>query len=204
MNRYGIFYNYKTIGDVLLIVFDGVEIPDRVDKRDDVVALYKGNEIIGINIFNFSEIVKLKVNGLIPVINEKFFEIINNILKNHDLPLLDYQKDSGFKVASILECEEHPDSEHLHVLKVDVGEDKPLDIVCGAFNARVGLKCVCATPYTFMPNGKQIIPSKLLGVQSNGMLCSGRELNLDGYEGKHGLLELDENYSVGSDFFKAI
>ena len=80
-------------------------------------------------------------------------------------------------------------------------KDKELQIVCGAFNAKKDLICVCALPYAFMPSGKQIIPGKLLGIDSNGMLCSGRELSLDGYENKRGLLELDDTYKVGSDFF---
>jgi len=200
--KYAIFYNYKTVGDVLLIVFDSNTIPDKVVSKDDITSLYKGNQLIGINIFNISETMKIKADGLIPVLNEKVFNVINNILKNHDLQMLDYQAESGFKVAKILTCEEHPDSEHLHVLTVDIGEEKLLDIVCGAANAREGLICVCATPLTFMPNGQQIIPSKFLGIQSNGMLCSGRELNLPGYENVHGLLELDANYTIGSDFFK--
>lgn len=200
--KYAIYYNYKTVGDVLLIVFDANKNPNKIIKKDDVVALYKDNELVGYNIIDISELVKIKVNGLLPVVNEKFLAIINDKLKNANFEPLPEQKESGFKVAEIVECEEHPDSEHLHVLKVNVGEEKLLDIVCGAFNARVGLKCVCATPYAFMPNGQQIIPEKLLGIQSNGMLCSGRELNLPGYENKHGLLELDDNYMIGSDFFK--
>lgn len=195
------YYNFETVGDVLLIVFDSYQKPDRIVKKDDVTVLYYNDKIIGINIFNISEIMKIKVNGLIPIVNQKMLDVINNILKNHGLDSLDYQKESGFKVAKIVECEEHPDSEHLHILKVDIGDKDLVDIVCGASNARVGLICVCATAYTFMPNGEQIIPSKLLGEQSNGMLCSGRELNLPGYENIHGLLELDNNHAIGSDFF---
>ena len=202
--KYAIYYNYKTIGDDLIIVFDSNAHPDQVKQNGDVVALYKDDKLVGINILNFSEIMKLKVDGFIPVINEKILNVINNTLINAGFEPLEKQNESGFRVANIVECEEHPESEHLHILKVDVGNNELLDIVCGAYNARVGLKCVCALPYTFMPNGQQIIPSKLLGVQSNGMLCSGRELALPGYEGKHGLLELDENFIVGSDFFKEV
>ena len=202
--KYAIYYNYKTIGDVLVIIFDSNAHPDKVKKSNDVVGLYKDDKLVGINILNFSEIMKLKVDGFIPVINRKMLEIINDTLANAGFEPLEEQKESGFRVAEIVECEEHPDSEHLHLLKVNIGNNEVLDIVCGAFNARVGLKCVCALPYTFMPNGQQIIPSKLLGIQSNGMLCSGRELALPGYEGKHGLLELDANSVVGSDFFKEV
>lgn len=201
MDRYGVFYNYKTIGDVLLIIFDQRENPDEVIKQDDVVVIKKNKKIIGINIFNISKIMKIKANGFIPLLDDKVLDVINHILENHNLPILEKQINSGFVVAKITNIEEHPDSDHLHICNVDVGEDKELQIVCGAFNARKDLICVCALPYAFMPSGKQIIPGKLLGIDSNGMLCSGRELSLDGYENKRGLLELDDTYKVGSDFF---
>ena len=201
MDRYGVFYNYKTIGDVLLIIFDQRENPDEVIKQDDVVVIKRNKKIIGINIFNISKIMKIKANGFIPLLDDKVLDVINHILENHNLPILEKQINSGFVVAKITNIEEHPDSDHLHVCNVDVGEDKELQIVCGAFNAKKDLICVCALPYAFMPSGKQIIPGKLLGIDSNGMLCSGRELSLDGYENKRGLLELDDTYKVGSDFF---
>ena len=80
MNRYGLFYNYKTLGDVLLIVFKPTENPDEVIKMDDVVVLKKNNEVIGINIFNISKIMKIKANGFIPLVEDKVLNIINHIL----------------------------------------------------------------------------------------------------------------------------
>jgi len=65
--KYAIFYNYKTVGDVLLIVFDSNTIPDKVVLKDDVTSLYIGDKLIGINIFNISETMKIKADGLIPV-----------------------------------------------------------------------------------------------------------------------------------------
>lgn len=201
MNRYGLFYNFKTIGDVLLIVFKPLEIPDEVIKKENVVVLKKAGEVIGVNIFDISKIMKIKANGFIPLVDDKVLEVINHILENHDIEPLEKLDNSGFKVAKIVDIEEHPESDHLHICKVDVGHSDYLEIVCGAFNARKDLICVCALPYTFMPSGRQIVPGKLLGVDSYGMLCSGRELALEGYENKRGLLELDEKYVVGSDFF---
>lgn len=201
MNRYALYYDYESIGDVLLIVFDSNTIPNVIKRDNDVVSLYKDDKLIGINIFNISKIMKIKAKGYIPLVSDRVLEVINTILKNSNVPELPDQKDSGFKVAKIVDIEEHPDSEHLHICTVDIGEKEPLQIVCGAFNARKDLICVCATPYTFMPNGQSIIPNKLLGIDSYGMLCSGRELNLEGYEGKRGLLELDESYTIGSDFW---
>lgn len=201
MNRYALYYDYESIGDVLLIVFDSNTIPNVIKRDNDVVSLYKDDKLIGINIFNISKIMKIKAKGYIPLVSDRVLEVINTILKNSNVAELPDQKDSGFRVAKIVDIEEHPDSEHLHICTVDIGEKEPLQIVCGAFNARKDLICVCATPYTFMPNGQSIIPNKLLGIDSYGMLCSGRELNLEGYEGKKGLLELDESYTLGSDFW---
>lgn len=201
MNRYALYYDYESIGDVLLIVFDSNTIPNVIKRDNDVVSLYKDDKLIGINIFNISKIMKIKAKGYIPLVSDRVLEVINTILKNSNVAELPAQKDSGFKVAKIVDIEEHPDSEHLHICTVDIGEKEPLQIVCGAFNARKDLICVCATPYTFMPNGQSIIPNKLLGIDSYGMLCSGRELNLEGYEGKRGLLELDDSYAIGSDFW---
>lgn len=200
--KYALYYDYETIGDVLLIVINPSLIPTKEVKTNDVVALYYHDELIGINIFNISKIIKIKAKGLIPLINEDVLNVINHVLENASLNKLPPLDDSGFKVAKIIDIEEHLDSEHLHICQVDVGEKELLQIVCGAANARKDLLCVCATPYTFMPNGQQIIPNKLLGIQSNGMLCSGRELNLEGYEGKRGLLELSSEYKVGTDFWK--
>lgn len=200
--KYALYYDYETIGDVLLVVIKPTVIPTKEVKINDVVALYNKDELIGINIFNISKVIKIKAKGLIPLINEDILNVINHILENANLDKLPIQIESGFRVAKIVDIDEHPDSEHLHICMVDIGDKEPLQIVCGASNARKDLICVCATPFTFMPNGQQIIPNKLLGIQSNGMLCSGRELNLEGYEGKRGLLELSDEYKVGTDFWK--
>ncbi len=200
--KYALYYDYETIGDVLLVVIEPTIIPTKEVKINDVVALYNKDELIGINIFNISKVIKIKAKGLIPLINEDILNVINHILENANLVKLPMQIESGFRVAKIVDIDEHPDSEHLHICMVDIGDKDPLQIVCGASNARKDLVCVCATPFTFMPNGQQIIPNKLLGIQSNGMLCSGRELNLEGYEGKRGLLELSDEYKVGTDFWK--
>lgn len=200
--KYGLYYNHNLIGDILLVVFNPNAIPTKVITKDDIVALYKDEELVGYNFLDISKDIKIKANGYIPLINNEVTDILNHMLKNAGLPELDYLDDSGFKVAKIIKMEEHPDSDHLHICEVDVGEEKHLQIVCGSFNAKEGLKVVCAMPYAFMPNGQIIVPGELLGVKSDGMLCSGRELNLPGYDNIRGLYILDDNYVVGSDFFR--
>lgn len=200
--RYALYYNYKIIGDVLMVVFDSNSYPDTVKTVNNVTALYKEDQIIGYNIFNISKTLKIHAGGFIPLIDKKVLEVINSILVNEGFEQLEYQNDSGFVVGEIIYMEEHPDSEHLHICKVNIGKEEPLQIVCGSYNAKIGIKVVCATLYTFMPSGKQILPSKLLNVPSFGMLCSGRELALPGYENIKGLYILDDTYNIGDDFFK--
>ena len=199
--KYGLYYNKEKIGDVLIIIFKSNEIANFIKTTENCRVLYRNNELVGINILNISKILKIKSHGFLPLINKEVLDVINSILLNNGLEALPYQNESGFVVAKIIDMEEHPESDHLHICKVDCGNNNILQIVCGAYNAKVGMKVVCALPYAFMPNGQQIIPSKLLGIESNGMLCSGRELNLSGYDNVRGLLELDETYKIGNDFW---
>ena len=201
MKDYALFYDYHTIGDVLLIVKDLETKPDKKVTNGDVVSLYKNDELIGINIFNISSVLKIKSKGLIVLPMKEMIDVINNILRNAEVETLDYKEESGFKIGHVLTCEEHPDSDHMHVLTVDV-KDEVLDIVCGAPNVKVGQKVVVATLGTTMFDGKKIVPSELRGIKSNGMLCSPRELHLEGAPQVRGILVLDENAKIGEDFFK--
>ncbi len=198
-----LFYNFHTIGDVLMIVIDAKVKPTRVEKKENVVALYQEDRLIGVNILSFSEIVKMKSTGLILLPPKQLIDVINHILRNAQLETLDAIDESGFKIGKVLSCEEHPDSDHLHVCKVDVG-DKVLDIVCGAPNVVEGMKTVVAMPGTMMFDGSEIVPSELRGVASSGMLCSPRELHLENAPQVRGLIVLDANAPVGQDFFKYI
>jgi phenylalanyl-tRNA synthetase beta chain len=85
----------------------------------------------------------------------------------------------GVLVAEILRCERHPEADRLQICEVAIGNAQTLQIVCGAPNARVGLKAPLATVGTSLPGGMQIKPAKLRGVESQGMLCSAKELGLD-------------------------
>ncbi|MDP2057352.1 MAG: phenylalanine--tRNA ligase subunit beta, partial [Thiobacillus sp.] len=100
-------------------------------------------------------------------------------------------------VAEILSAEKHPNADRLRVCQVDVGETAPVTIVCGAPNAAAGLKVPCARPGAQLP-GIEIKVAKVRGVESFGMLCSTRELGLEG--AADGLMVLDADAPVGEDF----
>ena len=110
-------------------------------------------------------------------------------------------------VGEIKECEEHPDSDHLHVCKVDVGREV-LQIVCGAPNARKGIKVIVALPGAVLPGDFTIKRGVIRGVESNGMMCSLAELGIESkfltQADKEGIHELPETATVGADPIKVM
>jgi phenylalanyl-tRNA synthetase beta chain len=101
----------------------------------------------------------------------------------------------GVVVAEIVGCEPHPNADKLRVCQVSIGADETVQIVCGAPNARSGLKAPLATIGTTLASGIQIKKAALRGVDSNGMLCSAKELGIDA--DASGLLELPADATVG-------
>jgi phenylalanyl-tRNA synthetase beta chain len=102
---------------------------------------------------------------------------------------------AGVVVAEIVACEQHPNADKLRVCQVSVGGPVPLQIVCGAPNARAGLKAPLATIGAKLPNGIDIKKAALRGVESNGMLCSAKELAIDA--DASGLMELPSDAPAG-------
>ncbi|HZV63129.1 MAG TPA: phenylalanine--tRNA ligase subunit beta [Methylophilaceae bacterium] len=99
-------------------------------------------------------------------------------------------------VAQILSAEKHPDADRLQVCQVDAGAGEPLQVVCGAANARPGLKVACAMVGAELP-GISIRQAKVRGVESFGMLCSAKELGIS--LESSGIIELADDAPVGKD-----
>jgi phenylalanyl-tRNA synthetase beta chain len=108
-----------------------------------------------------------------------------------------------FKVVQILEAVQHPNADRLRVCKVDNGTGAPLQIVCGAPNARAGLKTVLGLPGTYIP-GKDITLSvgKIRGVESQGMMISGAEIGFN--EDHSGIIEMPEDAPIGTPFAEVL
>jgi phenylalanyl-tRNA synthetase beta chain len=104
-----------------------------------------------------------------------------------------------FRIARVLTAEKHPQADKLQVLSVDLGDGTPLQVVCGAPNARAGLVGVLGLPGGVVPaNGMELRKSAIRGVESNGMMCSTRELCLG--EDHDGIIELPEDAPIGTSF----
>ena len=139
--------------------------------------------------------------------NKKESEIIKK-LTDIGLEVESFEKISseanGFKVAKIVNVEQHPNADKLKVCDVDIGDHKTIKVVCGAPNAKKNLLTIYASPGSIIPKNKmKLSVSKIRGVTSYGMLCSESELNLS--NNSEGIMELKlSNYSnqIGKNFFK--
>ena len=102
----------------------------------------------------------------------------------------------GIVVAEIKSVEEHPESRKLHLLKVDIGEDELVDVVCGAPNVRVGMKTAFAKLGARIGE-ITIAPRKLAGYTSNGMCCSEKEIGIS--DANDGIIDITEDVALGTD-----
>ncbi|HEY7787525.1 MAG TPA: phenylalanine--tRNA ligase subunit beta, partial [Casimicrobiaceae bacterium] len=105
-------------------------------------------------------------------------------------------------VGAITSVAPHPDADRLRVCTVDVGLAQPLQIVCGAANAAVGMRAPCALEGATLPDGTTIARTTMRGVESQGMLCSARELGIA--DEASGLLTLLPDAAPGRDVREAL
>ncbi len=104
-----------------------------------------------------------------------------------------------FVIASVISAEKHPNADRLRVCMVDIGDGKPIQVVCGAPNARAGMKGVFSAPGTFIP-GKNITLTvgTIRGVESRGMLCSAAELLIS--DDHEGIIDLPADAPIGKSY----
>ncbi len=106
-------------------------------------------------------------------------------------------------IGKVLDCQMHPDSDHLHICQVEIRPNEVTQIVCGAPNVQTGVKAIVALPGAILPGDFKIKPSKIRGVESNGMLCSLQELGIEEKyveeEFKNGIYLLPNDAEVGTN-----
>ncbi|CDZ35114.1 phenylalanine--tRNA ligase subunit beta [Neorhizobium galegae] len=104
-----------------------------------------------------------------------------------------------FVIAKVLSAEKHPSADRLKVLMVDAGDGKPVQVVCGAPNARAGLVGAFAKPGTYVPGiDVTLAVGNIRGVESHGMMCSEKELDMS--DNHDGIIDLPEDAPVGTPF----
>lgn len=196
------FYNPETLGDILLVILKENVENQETETKGDITRIFnvENNETIGFNVKNIQAKLDLQDVGHI-VLKENQVAVLNNLIKENgfnDELVADLAP--KFVVGHVDEMEDHPDSDHLHITKINVGADEDLQIVCGASNIQQGQNVVVALVGAVMPDGKIIWPGKLRGVESFGMCCSASELALPNAEKGHGILVLDESEVAGTAF----
>lgn len=192
---YGIYYNQ--LFDVLMVVKKN-EPSQLIDIKGDVVLLGgKNDEINGINIFKVSQ--DLHPIKAFNSFEPEVLDYVKTKLADHFL----FVQSSQFVVGKVLVCEDI-EGTHLHLCQVDLGT-RVEQIVCGAANIAIDQLVIVALNGAWMPNGEQIVPSKLRGYESNGMICSQKELGLENDDfNQTGIVVLPPMFEnkVGQDFFK--
>jgi tRNA-binding protein len=204
INDMNVYYNEKGIGDVLIVTLTPIDKTERdYEEYGNVVRLIDKNtgKTVGYNIFKASDYVSVTGNGLLELSTE-LIDSVNDILRKNGVnEELSQDITPKFVVGLVKTKEKHPDADKLSVCKVNVGE-KVLQIVCGAPNVAEGQKVVTALVGAVMPSGLVIKDAQLRGVDSSGMICSAKELNLPNAPQEKGILVLEDNYEIGADFFK--
>ena len=144
------------------------------------------------------------INDYVDVVDEDKIELANKITKaGINVEKVDVFNIKNLVVGEVIECKNHPDSDHLHICKVNIGSEVT-QIVCGASNIRSGIKVIVALPGAILPGDFEIKKSKIRGEESNGMICAMFELGLEEKTEENynkGIHELPNNAPVGEDVF---
>lgn len=196
-------YNKEQVGDVLMVILqDTKDIKRQVERKGKVARVFaeENGKTLAWNIFEASSLVTLTGNGQVFLTDEDVATLNDELAKEGFSERLEPTAEPVFVVGQIVEMVAHPDSDHLNICQVAIGEDQTVQIVAGAPNAALGLKTIVALPGAMMPSGSLIFPGKLRGEESYGMMCSPRELALPNAPQKRGIIELDESAVVGEAF----
>lgn len=196
-----LFYNPKGVGDVAFLQINPVEGDVAYEIKENVVQLTQDNAVVGFNIFNFSHYFHIQDVGNIKL-TEEILNKLQQVISEADYSYqLDADLSPKFVVGYVKTKEKHPNADKLSILSVDVATEV-LQIVCGAPNVEAGQKVVVAKVGAVMPSGMVIKDAQLRGVDSSGMVCSMKELNLPNAPQEKGILVLSDNYQIGQAFFE--
>lgn len=193
-------YNKEHVGDVLMVIVKedrGQKVAVERHSKVARVFLEESGDTVAWNIFEASSLVTLDGRGQVFLTEEQVAALNAELAKEGFSEELVADNAPKFVVGQILEMVAHPDSDHLNICQVQVGDDKTVQIVAGAPNAAVGLKTIVALPGAMMPSGSLIFSGKLRGEDSFGMMCSPRELALPNAPQVRGIIELDDSAVVG-------
>ena len=194
--NYSIYYSYKTIGDVIIIVFDNEKIATSHTRKGPVEIIYYNDEVIGYNIFNIKEIMKIKSCGLIYLPSPTLIEVINNILENNGVEKLAPVLHSGYYIGQVSDVISLNESKNFIVINLD---NEIINVISKCQILKANDKVVVAKAGTRLSTGEIVKEGVFEGTLLNGHLCTNYELGL--YDGEDQVLVIDESMPIGKDFF---
>lgn len=198
-------YNPKELGDVLICILRPDVETQAVETKGAITRIYdqQTNETLGYNFKQVSDYLKELHEAGQLILTVEQVDLLNTQLTSVGFEgelVADTQ--NKFIVGYVETAEQHPDSDHLLVTQTLVDRDEKVQIVSGSPNMQAHIRVVVAKVGAMMPDGLIIWPGSLRGVESNGMICSARELHLPNAPQKKGALILPENddFKVGLPF----
>ncbi|MGM0126026.1 tRNA-binding protein [Enterococcus sp. AZ194] len=195
-------YNKEHVGDTLMVIIaNDNELENKVERKGNVarVQTIEGT-VVAWNFFHVSDYLTIEGAGQVSLTDEQITEL-NRLIKQAGFEEeLVADNEPKIVVGFVKGCKKHPDSDHLSITQTEVAPGEVLQIVCGAPNIKAGQKVVVAKPGAMMPDGLVIWSGVLRGVESYGMICSAKELQVPNAPEKKGILELPFDAVVGEAF----
>ncbi|MBB1063676.1 YtpR family tRNA-binding protein [Limosilactobacillus fastidiosus] len=191
-------YNPQEMGDVLVVI-TGPDGDDQTVTSKGMVTQFtnaKDGSLLGYNFFDASELLpELKdERGQVFLSDDQVAKLNAALGEAGFTEKLIADHTPKFVVGYVEKIEDHPKSDHLKITQTRVEDGKTVQVVCGSPNVKEHIKVVAARPGAMMPDGKIIWPGKLMGVESEGMLCGFRELQLKNAPDKKGLWIIPDDW----------
>lgn len=197
-------YNKPVTGDILFVVVANAQESEvTAERQGNLVKIMtvESGEVVGYNLFEASTILgEIEGQGEVRLSSEQLEQLTNYAKTQGEDAVFTQDLTAKFVVGFVKSCKKHPDSDHLSITQTDLGNGEVVQIVCGAPNIKAGLKVVVAKVGAMMPNGLIIWPGSLRGAESNGMICSAKELGIPDAPKKKGILELPFDAEVGAEY----
>lgn len=196
---YRMFYNHDVTGDTLFIVMNTESIFDRSVAIGDVLAMYSGDELVGVNINNLSRVLKIKARGMIVTPGEELVNVVNTILKRAKLPTLEYCTYSGYRVGQVTSIKDVPTNANLKEIAVEMAGES-LTSLTEYSNLKLGDYVVLSLDGTIQYDGAMFKTHTEESIVVNCHICNAKELRLN-IEGDGAFVV--EGYKTGEDFYLA-
>lgn len=194
-DNYSLFYSYQTMGDVLIVIFNNEKKATSHKRKGNVEVIYNNDEVIGYNIFNVQNFLKIKSQGLIYLPSPTLVEVINTVLINAKIEPLGIKKESGYVIAQVLETKDLDSDKKL--VKLNLGNETSYAITKNK-SISDNQKVVVAKANTRLNDGSLVKEGSLDNLVINAHICSEKELSISE---SNDLLILDDEEEIGKDFF---